>query len=85
VTEWLLGLCVQGGTLRIAPCIPRAWPGFSVQLRRGATHWRIRVDNPAHVCRGVAELFEDGTRRDGNIVITLRNDGKTHEIRAVLG
>jgi cyclic beta-1,2-glucan synthetase len=84
-TEWLLGIHVQGNRLRLDPCIPHTWPGFSMQLRWRSASYRIRVDNPSQVCRGVAEVFEDGASRGAGGTLQLRDDGKTHEVRAVLG
>ena len=84
-TEWLLGIHVRGDVLHIDPCVPRAWPGFGVQLRWRSASYRIRVDNPSQVCRGVADIFEDGVRRPSTDPVALRDDDATHEVRIVLG
>ncbi len=62
--ENLLGLCVedQDGheTLVVDPCIPKAWPGYEMTVRRAGGVWRIRVENPRGVNRGVARVTLDG-------------------------
>ncbi|MEJ7731259.1 MAG: hypothetical protein WKG00_18850 [Polyangiaceae bacterium] len=49
--EALLGIVRRGDKLRIAPVIPRAWPGFEVRYRHGASTWRIVVENTAGAAR----------------------------------
>jgi cyclic beta-1,2-glucan glucanotransferase len=83
--EWLLGLRRQGAALAISPCIPRAWPRFEARLRFGATAYRITVENPRAVSRGVTTLELDGRARDPWRSVPLQDDGAEHEIRAVLG
>jgi cellobiose phosphorylase len=60
----LLGLRVEHragrDTLIVDPCIPKAWPEYEMTLRRNGGTWRIRVDNPRGVNRGVAHVTLDG-------------------------
>ncbi|NBD38046.1 MAG: N,N'-diacetylchitobiose phosphorylase [Verrucomicrobia bacterium] len=68
MTGAILGIKPEYDGLRIDPCIPSAWDGFSVTRRfRGATY-RIRLENPAGRCRGVVSLEVDGHRTEGNLV-----------------
>src|SRR5262249_17467961 len=60
--ESILGLRRTGGVLTIDPCIPPQWPGFEVAYRFGSTTYRIIVENPRHLERGVAEVWLDGQR-----------------------
>ncbi|MEO8054248.1 MAG: response regulator [Acidobacteriota bacterium] len=83
-TESLLGLRREGATLRLDPCIPAAWPGYSVSLRIGRTRWEIRVENPGGQTGGLAELTVDGRPVAGNGV-PLVDDGGRHLVRGVLG
>jgi cyclic beta-1,2-glucan synthetase len=82
--EAILGLRRRGDTLHLDPCIPFAWPGFSVVLRFGATRYEITVENPRQRCRGVATVECDGVAVEAS-AIPLREDGKTHKVRAVIG
>ena len=83
--EALLGIVRRGDKLRIAPVIPRAWPGFEVRYRHGASTWRIVVENTAGGARERAApvIDVDGKRIDGDV--PLRDDGKEHLVRVVLG
>ncbi|HEX5960793.1 MAG TPA: glycosyl transferase family 36 [Rhodanobacteraceae bacterium] len=85
IVEWVLGFRLHGDRLRIEPCVPRAWKGFALSYRRGATAWRIEVENPGHVCRGVAAIELDGvTLQDSHAGIALVDDGAIHHIRVIL-
>ncbi|WP_333684772.1 GH36-type glycosyl hydrolase domain-containing protein [Pontibaca methylaminivorans] len=83
--EWILGLRVRGGECVLRPCIPPDWPGFMLTLRRGASSWRFAVENPRHVCTGVAALVLDGTDLDPAGAVPLVDDGGAHQVRVVLG
>ena len=72
------------GALHIDPCIPRAWPGYEVTSSRRGTPYRIVVENPDGVNRGVKRLEIDGVDRTGQDVPIL-NDGAEHHVRVVLG
>jgi cellobiose phosphorylase len=83
-TQYILGIRPDFNGLRIDPCIPAAWDGFSVTRKfRGATY-QIEVKNPNHVCKGVAKLLIDGKMMDGNL-IPVFSDGLTHTIEVTLG
>ena len=70
--------------LEVAPCIPKAWPGFEITYRAGAATYRIRVSNPQHVSTGVVRVEVDGkVTPDG--AIRLANDSGTHDVTVVLG
>jgi len=85
--EWALGFRVQGNTLLMDPCIPRSWPGFEIVFRYRSACYEIMVENPHHVCRGVAVLTLDDQplSADKNFLIPLLDDGKTHRVRLSLG
>jgi cyclic beta-1,2-glucan synthetase len=82
--ETILGITRRGETLALDPCIPFAWPGFSVVLRFGATRYEIAVENPRQRCRGVATVECDGDAVEAS-AIPLRLDGMTHRVRVVIG
>ena len=84
-TEWLLGIRVQDQALRLDPCIPRAWPGFSVRLRWRSSSYQIEVENPAHVCHGLTQCQVDGRPQDPSVPIALQGDGAVHRVRVTLG
>jgi cyclic beta-1,2-glucan synthetase len=82
--ESILGLRRHGPSFELDPCIPSAWPEYSVVWRHGASTYEIAVANPEHRCRGIAEADLDGQPVDP-AAIPLVDDGATHRVRAVLG
>jgi cyclic beta-1,2-glucan synthetase len=84
--ENILGLRIQNDTLRIDPCIPKAWPCFEIILRYRSTRYEIVVENPDGVNRGVASMQEDGTMlAEGPGCMKLLDDGGTHHLLVTLG
>ena len=86
--RWMLGFRTQaaedGGLHMIVdPCIPKKWDGFSLAYRYGATTYRVRVENPRGVNRGVERVELDGVALDG-IGVPLLDDGTEHDVRVVL-
>jgi cyclic beta-1,2-glucan synthetase len=82
--ERILGLQRAGDVLRIAPCIPKAWPGYVITYRHGATRYRIEVENPNGVSCGTSQVLLDGVMLDGNS-IGLRDDGGDHCVSVLMG
>jgi cyclic beta-1,2-glucan synthetase len=84
--EWILGLRVQGTTLVVDPCIPKAWPSFEIDFRHGSARYQITVENPDGVNRGVTTVELDGrSLASASVRIPLVDDGATHRLRVVLG
>jgi cyclic beta-1,2-glucan synthetase len=83
--EWILGFRKRGSTLSIDPCIPRLWEGFEITYRHGRTLYRITVENPKRVCRGVSRLSLDGALLPGEGLVPLTDDGREHHIEVMLG
>jgi len=83
--ESLLGFRVHGTRLLIDPCIPRAWPGFSIAFRHRSARYDIVVENPEGVSRGVSSLELDGRPVAGCAEVVLADDGAEHRLRVVLG
>ena len=83
--EWILGFRLRGMTLSIDPCIPRNWPAYSVEFKYHSAVYKIKVENPSGVSRGVALTELDGKLQAGSVNIPLVDDGAVHRIRVVLG
>jgi cyclic beta-1,2-glucan synthetase len=84
IVEAILGIRRRGGRLEVDPCIPASWPGFRATVRHGATAYRLRVENPEGVRRGVRGLWVDGQPVAGDGVL-LVDDARQHEVLAILG
>ena len=83
--EWILGFRVRGMTLSIDPCIPRNWPGYSIEFRYHSATYQIKVENPSGVSRGVALTELDGKLLPGATKVPLANDNALHTVHIVLG
>jgi cellobiose phosphorylase len=83
-THWLLGVRPEIDGLRIDPCIPKAWPGFSMRRHFRGKTVNIEVKNAAGVSSGVKSLTVDGKTLPGNLGPAEKiSDGAT--IVATLG
>ena len=71
--ESLLGLRREGDTLRVVPCIPADWPGYTIRYRHGDTSYSIRV----HQTGAAPRMTIDGIEQ-ADLVIPLRDDGAGH-------
>ena len=77
-THWLLGVRPEADGLRIDPCIPKTWPGFTMRRHFRGQHVSIEVRNPAGVSHGVKTITVDGEHVEGCIVpaTKLRDDAR---------
>ena len=83
-TQHILGIRPELGGLRIDPCIPTTWPGFTAKrVLRGKT-FDIEVQNPSGVSRGVKSLTVDGVTIAGNLIPAAKLK-KGAKIVALLG
>ena len=82
--EWILGFRLRGTRLQIDPTIPRAWRDYEIAFRYHSSRYRLVVENPHGVTRGVATIELDG-KPVGSAEILLSDDGAEHRIRVVLG
>ena len=82
--EGILGLQRADDCLRLDPCLASTWPEATVTLRYGRTRYRIHLENPDGVSRGVAYVDLDDTRLHDDTV-PLVDDGGSHDVRVRLG
>ena len=83
--EWILGFRKRGSSLHIDPCIPGKWKGFEITYRFGGALYRIEVENPEGVCRGVVSIRLDGALLPDEAPIPLSDDGREHRVHVLLG
>jgi cyclic beta-1,2-glucan synthetase len=83
--EAILGFRLQGMALSIDPCIPRNWSNFSIAFHYHSSTYKIRVENPSAVTKGIALTRVDGKLLPGKATIGLVDDGAEHEILVVMG
>ena len=84
ISNYILGIKPDWDGLKIDPCIPHGWDGYSVSRRFRECVYEITINNPEHVCRGVRKMTVDGKEIDGNLIPALK-DGGTHRVEVWLG
>jgi cellobiose phosphorylase len=83
-TKYILGILPEFGGLRINPCIPSKWDGFTVERKfRGATY-KINVKNPSHVNKGVSSVTVNGKTLDATL-IPVAKAGDVVTVDVVMG
>jgi cyclic beta-1,2-glucan synthetase len=83
--EWILGFRKRGSNLHIDPCIPGEWKRFQITYRHGEALYRISVENPKGISRGVSRLTLDGALILGDPLVPLDDDAREHVVQVVLG
>jgi cyclic beta-1,2-glucan synthetase len=86
--EAILGLSkVASGdddvALRVDPCIPESWSNYQIVYRHGETTYKISVENPDGVCKGVKQVILDDKVLAGQD-IPLSDDGREHMVRVLM-
>ena len=71
LTQHILGIRADYDGLRVHPCIPSDWDGFTVRRRFRGAEYRIEVRNPDGVCKGVKHIEVDGEPIQGNLIPPL--------------
>jgi len=78
VIESLLGVRLQGDLLRIEPCLPADWAGFTVHYRFRETVYHIAVHQTPQAT-GARRLTLDGQDQDG-LSVPLVDDRREHQV-----
>ncbi|HQD50100.1 MAG TPA: glycosyl transferase [Defluviitaleaceae bacterium] len=84
ISQWILGIKPDYDGLKVDPCIPKAWDGYTVTREFRGTRYKIKIENPDHVSKGVKKVILDGKELDSNIIPPL-SDNKEHEVVVVMG
>lgn len=82
--EFILGFNKKGSTVKMDPCIPRNWKGYSISYRYRDTPYEIKVHNPDGLSKGVLKIIADDIQTEGS-TFTLINDGTLHKISVWMG
>ncbi|MDA8212999.1 MAG: glycosyl transferase [Clostridia bacterium] len=82
--EHVLGIKKVGTSLHFDPCIPKDWPGFEVRYRLPKTLYRIHVQNPERVNKGVKKVIINGKEVPEGYV-SLVDDGREYRVEVVMG
>ena len=84
ISNYILGIKPDWDGLKIDPCLPTDWKGFTVSRRYRGAVYSITVDNTAGVEYGVKEITVNGTAQAGT-VIPPAPAGETVEVKVIMG
>lgn len=65
--EYILGLKVQEGYLKIEPCIPKEWKEYQIQYKWKESIYNIKVQNPEGKNSGVSKVTLNGKEVENHI------------------
>ncbi|MHB8563502.1 MAG: GH36-type glycosyl hydrolase domain-containing protein, partial [Acidiferrobacteraceae bacterium] len=82
VVESLLGLSLEIDTLRMAPCLPVAWPAFKLHYRYRETVYHITVSQ-TRTGTGEMSVMLDGVAQPDN-AIPLTDDHQEHVVEVAI-
>jgi cellobiose phosphorylase len=83
VSQYILGIRPDYAGLRVDPCIPKEWQGFTVRRSfRGADYY-ITVRNPEGASKGVKSATLDGKKLPSNLIPHTK--GKEHHVEVIMG
>lgn len=68
ISQYVLGIKPEYNGLRIDPCIPSDWDGFSVKRKFRNKIFTIQVDNKNHVEKDVVQIKLNGEYIHGNLI-----------------
>ena len=82
-TRYILGVRPQFGGLLVDPCVPADWRTFTVtRVWRGAVY-RIKVENPEGVEKGVGRIICNGQAVEG--LIPVQPAGSVSQVTVTMG
>lgn len=84
ISQWILGIKPDYYGLKIDPCIPSSWDGFTINRHFRGADYKITVTNPSHVEKGVKKITVDGVEIKGNI-LPIDNSKKEFIVNVELG
>ena len=84
ISQAILGLKPTLGGLKIDPCIPSDWKGYSVSRRYRGALYRITVENPNGVEHGIEKILVNGKEVESNVLQTAEA-GSMVEVKVTLG
>ena len=81
--QYILGLKIEKGILKINPCISSSWKEYSITYKYGDSIYNIKVENTNNKNMGIDKFISDGQEiKDKQI--KLIDDRKTHSILIIM-
>lgn len=84
-SQYILGIRPDFDGLRVDPCIPKRWKGFTVKRKFRGVEYTIEVNNPQRLAKGIESLVVDGKPIKGNLVPPPPEGQTSVKVEATLG
>lgn len=84
ISQYILGIIPDYDGLRIDPCIPDDWQGFTAVRKFRGNTYNITVKNPNGISKGVKSISVDGVKISGNLIPVFEK-GTVHDVEVILG
>ncbi|MDE6115835.1 MAG: glycosyl transferase [Muribaculum sp.] len=84
ITQFILGIKPDYDGLLIDPCVPKDWKHYEITRKFRGAEYKIKIDNPDGVNRGVKRLVVNGEEVDGNLV-AHKPEGSVNTVEVTLG
>ena len=65
--EYILGLKIEKGYIKIEPCIPKEWEEYQIKYRWKKSIYNIKVKNPNKKNTGVEKVIVNGKEQENKI------------------
>lgn len=82
-TQWMLGIRLTFDGMFIDPCIPADWKGFEIQRKWREATYKIIVENPTGVQKGVKSVTLNG--KSVECSIPPQEAGSVNEVVVIMG
>ena len=80
--EYILGLKIEKGVLKINPCIPKDWKEYFIRYKYENSIYNIKVKNPNGKNTGVDKIYLDGNETENMFI--LDGTGKIFNIEVIM-
>jgi len=84
ITQSILGIKPHYNGLKIDPCIPTYWKGYKIERQFRGDTFKIDIQNPNGLSKGIKTISIDGKIVEGNIIPVI-GDGKVHDVIVKIG
>ena len=80
--EFILGLKIEKGYMKIEPCIPKEWKEYQIHYKWKDSVYNIKVKNPNNKNRGVEKVLLEGNEIQNRI--KLEESKKIYNIEVIM-
>ncbi len=80
--EYILGLKIENGYIKIEPCIPKDWKNYKIKYRWKESIYNIEIENPNGKNTGVEKVLLNGDEVENSI--KLDGSNSIYEIKVIM-